>query len=103
MLLAGCSAQQRAALITRVPPHAYTTRTELDPARILASCAQAEAAGLSYVSGEFEAQAAGLAVPATALSGAPAALSTSAPIAVLENPERRAHMLECLLRAARLL
>lgn len=100
MLLASCDETRRKDIFAACPTVSYTPTTETRADAIYARIANAESAGYAYLCGEFEAGAAGLAVPLQPLSSAPAVLATSASAAFLKDKKNRDLTLQTLFRAA---
>lgn len=100
MLLASCPADQCQDILSACEPRSYTAKTELCPDALRARIDAARTQGFAYLSEEFEAGAAGLAVAVSLPSSARYVLATSASASFLADDSNRQTTLDILFRAA---
>lgn len=100
VLLAQLPPEEREGYLNDAEIRQFTSATEVDRSRLRASIEAAAQEGACHLENEFEMGAGALAVPCGLIGGVPAALGTTATVGMLQEPERRAQILDILRRAA---
>lgn len=100
MLLASVPRADRDAVIEGCDIHAFTAKTEMDPASLSDKISKAAQQGFAHVLDEFEIGAAGLAIPVSPLSGRETVLATTTSVNKMSRPDQLNTALDILRSAA---